>query len=99
MLQLMGALQVAQNKIGFTHYDLHLGNIMYTPLSTPQSITYDFRDTPGILPNDIHGYTIETRIFFASLIMDIVMLGPSQTRWNLFLQRKRQPDYRRFRQG
>ena len=60
-LQLMGALQVAQNKIGFTHYDLHLGNIMYTPLVTSQIVTYDLRDTPGITVHDIQGYNIETR--------------------------------------
>lgn len=61
MLQLMGALQVAQNRIGFTHYDFHLGNIMYTPLATPQTIIYNLRTTPGITAHDVQGYSIETR--------------------------------------
>ena len=40
MLQLVLLLQVSQNIIDFTHYDLHLGNILYVELPEPIVIHY-----------------------------------------------------------
>lgn len=41
ILQLYLALQVAYEKIGFVHYDLHPGNVMIRKLKTPIELDYD----------------------------------------------------------
>lgn len=40
LLQLFNALQIAQDQIQFTHYDLHLDNVIITELVKPQQIKY-----------------------------------------------------------
>jgi hypothetical protein len=44
VLQVLSAIQVAQNMIQFTHYDLHFGNILIKHDNNTQKIKYNYKD-------------------------------------------------------
>jgi len=51
-IQLIGALELAQERMQFTHYDLHIENVMVRPLTVPMTcLKYPFRTFTVVLEN------------------------------------------------
>lgn len=53
MTQVIFAIQLAADEIGFTHNDLHSGNVMVSTLERPISIRLDFNGTVGYLQTNV----------------------------------------------
>jgi hypothetical protein len=48
ILQVLCSLQVAQNSVRFTHYDLHFGNVLVKNDKKKKNIVYRYRDKNGM---------------------------------------------------
>lgn len=56
---LMLSLQIAQNEYSFTHYDLHMNNIMLMRLSKERTYTFDVNGTTYNITTDIVPHIID----------------------------------------
>ena len=59
LIILMYNLQVANDKYDFTHYDLHLGNILVVELNEPQTVNIDYKNDKFSIVTDVMPYIID----------------------------------------
>jgi hypothetical protein len=59
MIMIMYSLQIAHDTTGFTHYDLHLGNILVVELDTPEKVVINYNGEEMVIVTKVIPYIID----------------------------------------
>lgn len=59
MIMIMYSLQIAYDTTGFTHYDLHLGNILVVELDTPEKVVINYNGEEMVIVTKVIPYIID----------------------------------------
>jgi hypothetical protein len=59
LIIILYSLQVAYDTMQFTHYDLHLGNILIVELDTPEKVVINYKDEQMTIVTNVMPYIID----------------------------------------